>query len=177
MSTITQKRLKELFRYSPETGDFTRLISICRLAKAGRVAGTKTKRGYIRINVDGVLYYSHRLVFLYVYGYLPENDVDHINRNKSDNRIENLREVSRQCNSINANISKSNTSGITGVYLNKKKKNWCAQICINRKVINLGCFNKKHNAALARWEAEKKYNFPNCNTTSTAYLYLKESRQ
>ena len=106
--------------------------------------------------------------------YLPENEIDHINRIKDDNRWCNLREVSRQCNVRNCSIGKNNKSGITGVGWVKKCNKWCSRITVSRKTICLGNYKEFSDAVKARWDAEVKYNFPNCNTTSSAYEYLKE---
>lgn len=107
-------------------------------------------------------------------GYLPENPVDHINRNRSDNKWNNLREVSHSCNSRNMDKPKTNTSGVVGVYLSGNKKSYCSYITINQKTVHLGTSKTFEEAVKARWEAEKKYEFLNCNTTSTAYNWLRE---
>jgi hypothetical protein len=169
MEKLTQKRLKEVLHYDPETGMFTRKTN-CGGAKIGDIAGCINDIGYITISIDYKKQHAHRLAFLYMEGYLPEDDVDHINRIRNDNRWENLRHVSKSCNSRNLGISKHNKSGITGVYWNGSK--WCSQICIKNKTKALGTFENKTDAAQARWEAEVEYGFPNCNSTSTAYQYL-----
>ena len=136
-------------------------------------AGAIDKKGYIVIMINGKNYFAHRLVFLYMEGYLPENDVDHINRIRNDNRWCNLREVSRSCNMKNINIRKDNASGITGVSWDKRRKKWIARIANNKKEIFIGYFENLSNAVKARFEAEVKYSFQNCNNASTAYKYLK----
>lgn len=107
-------------------------------------------------------------------GYWPENDIDHINRVKTDNRWSNLREVSKSCNMRNRSLLKNNKSGITGVRWRCKHKKWIAQAKIGHKHIHLGNFSTKLEAAKARWDAEVEYNFSNCYSDSTAYLYLKK---
>lgn len=113
-------------------------------------------------------------IIRHIDGYLPENDVDHIDRDRINNKWNNLREVSRSCNLRNCNISKINTSGITGVSWSKQLNKWVAQITILNKNINLGYFKDIADAAKARWNSEVKHGFPNCNTTSSAYNYLKK---
>lgn len=170
---ISYERLHEVLHYDPETGVF-------KWKKYGRgrnkdlVAGTKTKYGYIRINIDGNSYMAHRLAWLYTDGYSPENDIDHKNRVRDDNRRINLREVSRSCNMHNAGLRSDSISGITGVHYFKRTNKWTAEIKINGEKHYLGYFSNKIDAAKARWYAEKKYNFPNCNTTSSAYEYIKK---
>lgn len=171
---LTQDRLKELLSYDPETGIFTWKVDRTGKAKKGSRAGNLNKtNGYWIICVDNKRRLAHRLAILYIDGYLPENSLDHIDRNKINNRYNNLREVSQTCNSRNCNIAKNNKSGITGVSWHKKKNKWQSQINIP-KPINIGVFDSFIDAVKARWEAEVKYNFPNCNTTSSAYNYLKE---
>lgn len=174
-SKLTQERLKEVLDYDPDTGIFTR-----RLTRGGykknTVAGSKGVYGdfYSYIKIDETRYAAHRLAWLYVYGYFPENQIDHIDRVRINNRIKNLREASPVCNSRNCGIAKNNISGITGVSFNKVYKKYNAYITVNYKHMSVGHFQTKKEAAMARWIAEVKYGFPTCNTTSSAYQYLKK---
>lgn len=171
---ITQSQLKKMLRYDPKTGLFTWIIKAANCIKVGDIAGHQEKNGY-HVNVlRNKKYLSHRLVWLYVNGYLPENEIDHINRDKSDNRISNLRETTRQCNMRNKDIQKNNKSGVVGVFCFKSRKKYLATIGISGKLIHLGYYINIKDAVKARWVAECKYGFPNCNSTSTAYKYLKE---
>ena len=172
---LTQERLKELLHYDPETGIFTRLKTVSNAsgAKKGNIAGCiNTTDGYRYILIDGKRYNASRLAWFYMEGYLPEKDIDHGNRIRHDDRWKNLRHISHQCNMRNCKKRYTNTSGITGVYWAKKRQKWQAQIGISGKIIYLGIFISKLSAARARWQAEVKHGFPNCNTTSTAYQYL-----
>ena len=148
---IDQKRLKELLHYDPDTGVFT--------WKTGNkcVAGTRSHGHYVYIQVDGVRYLAHRLVWLYIYNEIPTGDIDHINRIKNDNRLINLRSATRKENSQNKNISTNNTSGITGVVWDKSRNKWFARIKIDYKTINLGRYTSKDLAIAARKNAEKQY--------------------
>lgn len=164
---LTQSRLKELLHYDPEIGNFT-------WREGNQVAGYINKHiGYRLIGIDGKYYNASRLAWLYMEGYFPENDVDHKNRIRHDNRWENLLHASHQCNMRNCKKRITNKSGITGVSWLKRDQKWRAGITIFYKSLNLGHFTSKFDAAHARWEAEVKYDFPSCNTTSTAYQYLK----
>ena len=106
-------------------------------------------------------------------GYLPEHQIDHRNRIRFDNKWANLRHVTQQCNMKNCKLSSRNKSGITGVTWIKRDNIWRSGICSNGKIYNLGSFKNLKNAVIARWKGEKKYDFPNCNTASTTYQYLK----
>ena len=154
---ITAKRLKELFSYDPETGLFTRRVYVSPNAQVGYVvAGCITKNGYRTIRVDGKAYYAHRLAWLYAYGKFPKigMDLDHINCNKSDNRLINLRMATRVENSRNRDKPAHNTSGHRGVSYYKSRNRWVASITINGKHKNLGYFGTKEAAIVARIEGE-----------------------
>jgi hypothetical protein len=118
MRPIPLDRLKELFRYDPETGDFIRLKSPSKSANTSlnSVAGGPDGLGYIRIRIDGHKYRAHRLAWLYIHGAWPENQIDHINGNRSDNRISNLRDVTRGENIQNQKSARiDNKTGLLGV--------------------------------------------------------------
>ena len=140
---ITQQYIKELFHYNEHTGDFTRLIKRGS-SHVGDIAGSITWNGYTSIYIDGKNYRAHQLAWLYVHGVWPDTDIDHINRNKSDNRIVNLRLASRSQNNINSGLHSHNTSGFRGVYASRNK--WAAQIKLNGKKIYLGRFNTAEEA-------------------------------
>jgi len=171
MQNLTQDRLKELLDYNPETGVFTRKVARggC---KAGGIAGSVTGKYYRRINIDNKQYRACRLAWLYMECYFPENEVDHINRIKDDDRWSNLRHVSKQCNARNSGTQSNNTSGITGVSLDKKYEKWVAQIMISGKRKRLGCFKDFTDAVKARWKAEVECDWPGCNDHTDAYCYL-----
>lgn len=170
---MTQEKLKKLLYYNQETGIFTRRKSVCRWKK-GEVAGSVNREGYFAIRIKTKHYLAHRLAWLYVYGYFPEFKIDHINRNRTDNRICNLRHVSDVCNARNRDKRCDNTSGVTGVYWRKDTKKWRSLITINKKIKYLGNFKNIDDAVKARYEAEVKYNWFTCQSDSSAYRYLKE---
>jgi len=172
---MNSNRLKEFLDYNIDTGIFKWKIKPAKKVNIGAVAGHVAKDGYIRIRIDKKIYLAHRLAWLYMYGYFPENFIDHIDRNPSNNRISNLREITNSCNIRNTGQRKNNTSGIKGVYWNKRDNKWQAQIMINKRGINLGSFADFNDAVKARWEAEKLYKYPNCCSDSIAYQYLLEN--
>ena len=170
---LTQKELKRQLHYDPETGIFIWKVVNSNRIKVGDVAGCIEKNtGYVYIGINGLRYSGHRLAWLYVYGYFPENIVDHINQNTTSNWIKNLREVGRRCNFLNSKSFRINSSGVTGVYRDKRRNKWYSQVTVNQKTINLGTFKSFKDAVLVRWKAEKKYNFPACQSYSKAYKYL-----
>lgn len=168
---ITQEILKEILHYDPDAGIF-RWAKTRKKAKSGKVAGYVSARGYVVISINSKRYFAHRLAWLYVHGYFPENVIDHIDRNPSNNAISNLREVSQECNLRNCKLSNNNMSGVTGVCFIDTRGYYTAQITNNKKRTTIGCFRSKIDAVKARWDAEVKYGFNNCNTTSSARQYL-----
>lgn len=154
---ITNERLKEVVNYCPDSGVFTRTISAPRV-KAGSIVGSMNN-GYLRIRVDGVRYLAHRLAWLYMNGEFPDGEVDHINHLRNDNRICNLRDVTRQENSRNMVIPKNNTSGCIGVIWRKNRKRWTAEIKVSGKSIKIGMYKNIADAVFARKAAEVKYGF------------------
>ena len=126
MIKIPLRKLKEFLTYIPDTGLFIWNVSRGK-AKKGNIAGVMCKdRGYIRIQVDGILYHGHRLAWYFIHGSIPQGEIDHINGVKTDNRIENLRPVDRAINNQNKAIGCNNTSGCVGVTWDKKSKKWKA---------------------------------------------------
>ena len=173
---LTQSEAQELLDYNEEDGLFRWRAIGKGVQEVGQIAGCLDDLGYVIIKINQVTYKAHRLVFLYVDGYLPENPVDHINRIPWDNRRINLREVSVQCNSRNCKLQRNSSSGVTGVNVGNPlyRGKWRATIIEAGKKVSLGSFPTIEEAAMARWKAEVKYEWPNCNTTSSAYMYLKE---
>ena len=173
MRYVKHEKLKELIRYDPDNGIFYRLVSRGGNAIKGNIAGYKDKFGYIIIQIDNIRYKAHRLAWFYMEGYWPEHQIDHINRVKNDNRWCNLRHVTSSCNNMNRSVCKKSKSGIIGVI--KERNKWRVRIKAEGEYKHIGCFDNLIDAVIARYNAEVKYNFPNCNTSSTAYNYLKEN--
>lgn len=153
---LTQERLKEVAIY--KNGLFFRRFGIPGFSKGSLLGGIGPK-GYLTATIDGKNYKQHRLAWLYFNGSFPAGQIDHINQIKSDNRISNLRAVTNIDNCRNKGKSKANTSGTTGVYLDKRTGRWRSIICVNGKNKNLGFYLTHCEASKARKEGEKKYGF------------------
>jgi hypothetical protein len=151
---LTQARLKELLDYDPETGVFTWKRFMGGFAKAGSVAGSIDSHGHRQIKVDGRLYLAHRMVFVYLFAAAP-SEVDHINRDKLDNRLANLRPVTRSENLHNSPPNRRNRVGVKGVHWIARLNKWQAYISAGGRRKILGCFATFDAAVAARREAEK----------------------
>jgi len=157
---FTQSDVRSLFDYNPENGVVTwKKLAVKNQMKVGDVAGYITDRGYMRVEIGKVSYYLHRIVWLYVYGVFPDGDIDHINHNRADNSISNLRDVCRIENGQNRSKGRNNTSGVVGVGWHKMKGKWQARITIGKELLHLGSFNEISDAIAARKMAEKQYGF------------------
>lgn len=153
---ITQKELKQRLHYNPLTGIFTWLV-VKKHNLVGKEAGCSMKIGYRDIYMAPRRYYSHRLAWLYVYGYMPDK-IDHKDGIRYNNRIDNLRDVSQKENTKNSSLRCDNTTGHPGIGKWKNNRFRC-RIYVDGKEIALGIFNTYEEALKVRLEAEVKYNF------------------
>lgn len=154
---LTQAILQSKLHYSPDTGIFTWLTGSFKNKPAGCVSGTLPDGGYVIIRVNNKVYQAHRLAWLYVYGSFPDGLIDHKNRNRTDNRIENLRVASDAINSRNQAIYKNSPTGYHGVTAHGKR--WRARINVNGKKYHLGVFDTIEEAAAKRREVELQLGF------------------
>jgi hypothetical protein len=136
----------------------------------GKEAGSLRPDGYRIINKFRVQYYAHRIIWCLHRGDIPDGmHVDHINGNRSDNRIENLRMVQIAENNKNVSVRGSSRTGVHGIQLNDKHGNFTARIRIHRSLITLGTFSCLLDAVAARKSAELKFGFhPNHGRQSKA---------
>lgn len=139
MSDLTQKYLQEILHYNPDTGAF-KWAKTRKRVRIGDTAGHIHARGYIHICILSRRYMAHRLAWFYVHGKWPQDEIDHINGVRDDNRIANLREANHVDNQRNRPIPKNNTSGIKGVWWDKKTNKWCAAVRVNGKRRYIGYF-------------------------------------
>jgi len=144
MRDLTVDLLNELFEYDKETGKLYWKV-VRQRGKVGDEVGCDNGRGYLVTGINGKTYKVHRVIFLMHKGYLPKT-LDHINGDRSDNRLENLRAVTRSQNQHNRKLNKNNTSGFKGVSWDTRRKTWRAYICLEGKRIYLGLFKTPEEA-------------------------------
>lgn len=160
---ITQEYIKKICDYDPDSGIFKRILRQSwkgNWYQCNSIPKSTTAYGYLQMNVAGKPYLVHRLIWLWVTGEFPDEDIDHIDGDRLNNKWVNLRQVDRESNLRNMGIRAENTSGITGVSFAKDRNKWHAYIGIGdgeRK--HLGYFTEKEDAINARAEAEIKYNY------------------
>lgn len=157
---LTADRLRELFHYDAETGVFTRRLPDGYKGQRVRnkAVGCRNTINYIVIYI-GKLFLAHRLAWLYTYGAWPTRDIDHINGDRSDNRICNLREATRSENNQNQRKARKDnkSSGVLGVSWYERDKKWKPQISINGKRVYLGYFDTIAEARAAYLKAKALY--------------------
>ena len=153
--SLTTDRLHELLEYNQITGVFIWRTRRNVMAVAGEIAGY-TSNGYVKIEIDSYQYFAHRLAWLYIHGEFPSKQIDHIDGNRSNNRIVNLRLASQSQNSANMRRHSRNTSGFKGVHWHKRKQCWEARITVNSVQHHLGYFDESMNAHAAYCHAAIK---------------------
>lgn len=140
MTTVTHEDLLRQLDYCSETGIFRWKVNRKNTkVQAGDIAGTPHKvNRYRYIYLNSKLYFEHRLAWFYVYGVWPVNQIDHKNQDRTDNRINNLREASNAQNASNRTVLSNNTSGFKGVTWDRNRNKWRAKLIWNNKTISLG---------------------------------------
>lgn len=164
MERITVKRktskdvdleyIKSRIDYNPDTGEFVwkertrkeyphdNFRTTWNKKHAGKVVGHVMKNGYRDISVDHMRFTAHRLAWFFVTGYFPKEDIDHVNRDRDDNRFCNLREATRSQNLRNASLRSDNKSGVKGVSFDKKSGRWSVRMWNNDRIYQyLGAYD------------------------------------
>jgi hypothetical protein len=154
---VSHTELLEILDYNSDSGTFIWKISPKRGMPSGSVAGSNRWDGYVAIFINRRSYYAHVLAWFYVHGEWPSGELDHINQVKSDNRIANLRVVTKSQNCQNRPIRIDNKSGHVGVYWYAAANKWRAQISVNGIKKYLGSFVKKQEAINAYVSARNIY--------------------
>jgi hypothetical protein len=160
--SISAKYAREILDYNPETGVFKwkwrddmRKNDNARIT--GKSAGSVVSSGYLKIKINNRRYLAHRLAWLIVHGEWPPKQIDHIDCDKLNNRIANLRLANNQENQRNCGLQKNNSTGIKGVYWHKSRGKFVAEISVGDKRRHLGYFDTLAEATAARHAAEAEH--------------------
>lgn len=174
---VAVEQLRKMISYNPETGALKWLPRTAESFKSARrnpehranvwnarYAGTPAlaaieRWGYAHGDILGLRYKAHRVAWALYHGAWPDHEIDHINGDRADNRIANLRSATHQENMRNQTLSSANRSGVIGVCWNSRRNKWSAQIKVNKKKIHLGLFDDINAAAKVRKRAEIEHGF------------------
>jgi len=140
-------RLRELLSYDPATGVLTWKVN-----RGGRKAGDITgcsmgPKKYLLVGVDRQLFLAHRVAWALQYGVWPDHDIDHVNGDRTDNRLSNLRVATRSENMQNARPGRHNTSGTRGVHWRAHAQKWCVVLYAHKQRHHIGYFDTLNEAA------------------------------
>jgi hypothetical protein len=167
---LTAEYVRECLDYDPETGLFKwktrplehfkdkRSWAAWNTKYANKKTGMTCSTGYLDIRVNNRLYRAHRLAWLIVYGKWPDNQIDHNDGKRDNNKIDNLSDVPHHVNGKNQKLRITNTSGHQGVSL-RKNNTWIARITVNNKDLYLGSFKNIEEAIKVRKSAEIEHGF------------------
>jgi hypothetical protein len=155
---LTIERLKEALWFNAEEGRFYWNCKVKGI-RIGTQAGSVDAHGYGQIRIDREIYKEHRLVWLYVTGAWPKDQIDHQNHIRRDNRFENLREADNHTNHMNRPMQSSNTSGFVGVSYCSRTKCFAAYITVDGKQLKLGRHKTLEAAIAARKAANERYGY------------------
>lgn len=169
---VTAAALQELLRYETETGklfwlprsqevcgDYTAWVRFQKVSEGREAFATPSSAGYLKGNLFGRTYVAHRVAWAVFHGEWPDQEIDHINHDKTDNRLVNLRVVSTQENAKNRKRPADNKSGMMGIVWDKVREKWRAYIYANKKRSTLGYFNCLAHAVRARRFAVKMHGY------------------
>jgi len=159
---LTVFTIRECLNYDPKTGEFTRAKRTAQCHQVGDRADLPAYghlTGYLTIGLQGDKHLAHRVAWAHFYGEWPTHHIDHINGNKSDNRIVNLRDVPNKVNTQNRlrTIDGKNKTNKVGVFWHPQSTRWRARIMTNKKGIHLGMFDTQEEAHAAYIAAKRIY--------------------
>lgn len=161
---LTATELRSVLDYDSETGVFKWRKRMNRKGHVGAPAGTPDSKGYVQIRLYERAYKAHRLAWLHTYGVWPQLVIDHINGDRTDNRIANLRQATGSQNHANSRRYKNNTSGVKGVSWVERVGKWRAYIVVNRRQTHLGLFDNREDAAASYRAAAEAHFGEFCRT-------------
>lgn len=153
--TLTIDAVRAAVDYDPKTGVFRRRRTRGRW-KAGEVVGTVNHNGYLIIPIGPQRCFAHKIAIFLATGQMPAS-VDHINGDKQDNRLANLRPCNHAQNGANMKVKVTNSSGVKGVSFDKVNRRWKASLTVNRKQITVGRFDTLEEARAAIFAARNQH--------------------
>lgn len=159
---LSVEEARRILCYDKNSGSLTWKVRVANCVHIGDTVGWVCSNGsknYFKVEIKGINYRVHRLIWFITTGKWPNPEVDHVNGNGCDNRWDNLREVSHPENGKNQRQRADNTSGRTGVHWSNKLQKWVAQITYHGVNNYLGCFTNIEDAISVRVEAETKFGF------------------
>lgn len=150
---MTKKHALRFVNYNPKTGEF-------KYIHTGKPANKVSANGYIRVSIEGKRYQAHRLAWIIVNGSIPEDmQIDHINHDRTDNRISNLRIATALENRRNRELQANNSTGVNGVSVDARTGRYEVHVKVKGKKIWLGTYNTMPEAKAARYAANKVIGF------------------
>lgn len=154
---LTAQEVRELFEYNNLTGEL-KWKTTGKGRKLNKIAGSKDRHGYLQTRIHKKIYFNHRLIWLHVYGEWPQQVIDHIDGNPLNNKIQNLRDVSRRTNQENQRkaASSNKTTKLLGSSLNKSTGKYVSTIQVNKKTIYLGLFKTPEEAHQKYLQAKRE---------------------
>jgi hypothetical protein len=153
---MIREELQALLEYNSENGHLKWLVRTAQRIQIGDRAGTVNPDGYRQIRVFGRIYKAHRLIWFYVYGEWPKGWIDHINGNRDDNRITNLRVANGSQNSANSRKRTGGRSQYKGIYFHPHSGLWCARVTKNYKAVYCAYFRTDAEAHAAYVKAARR---------------------
>jgi HNH endonuclease len=147
---LSANALREILTYNPQSGFFVRKTMVGSRGAVGQIVGSLHHSGYLHVWIGKYQYLLHRLVWLWMTGDWPVEQIDHINGDKSDNRWSNLRAATHGQNKRNSRLSKNSTSGYVGVSYFRSNRRWYSYLTLNGKKVFVGFFKNAIDAAACR---------------------------
>ena len=150
--------LKEYLIYDPDNGKFFwKKESLNKARKVGEEAGSYAGNGYSIICVENKRFSGHRLAWYFYYGEWPDFHIDHMDGDKQNNKINNLRKSNPSVNMKNRGLNKNNTTGYSGIQ--KSRNKWRVRVRIDGKLLNFGTYDNIEDAVRVRNEVYIEYGF------------------
>jgi hypothetical protein len=149
-------RLRELFRYDAENGELIWEMRVSNAVRSGTVAGCRHRSGYWVVTMRGVQFLAHRIIWAFMTGAWPKEEIDHMNGIKDDNRWTNLRSCTRSENDQNSFRQCNNRSGYKWVFQRGGRSSWIARVQSNKRIVVKQGFKTKEAAYLAACEIAKE---------------------